>query len=145
VWFPVPLLKLNIEQWPMQLVKSFGSPIFWKILVYSSYIAVVLWQPVCSSYCIQPGISWTNETHRNWVSCCSWKHFFGLITTMKVCSANQIADLLTKSLGKDQFIHLKSKMGLSNLHLPSWRGVLSQQLMHSCTWLNQIKMEWFCY
>ncbi|WJX20513.1 hypothetical protein P8452_10060 [Trifolium repens] len=43
----------------------------------------------------------------------------GLITTMKVSSANQIADLLTKSLGKDQFMHLKSKMGLSNLHLPS--------------------------
>jgi hypothetical protein len=28
VWFPVPLLKLNIEQLPMQLVKLFGSPIF---------------------------------------------------------------------------------------------------------------------
>ncbi|KAK2388841.1 hypothetical protein QL285_062480 [Trifolium repens] len=28
VWFPVPLMKLNIEQWPMQLVKLLGSPIF---------------------------------------------------------------------------------------------------------------------
>jgi hypothetical protein len=73
------------------------------------------------------------------------KNFFKLITTMKVRYANQIVDLLTKSLGKDQFIHLKSKMGLSNLHLPSRGGVLSQQLMHSCTWLNQINMEWFCY
>ncbi|CAL0331564.1 unnamed protein product [Lupinus luteus] len=47
------------------------------------------------------------------------KIYSGLITTMKVSSANQIADLLTKSLGKDQFMHLKSKMGLSNLHIPS--------------------------
>jgi hypothetical protein len=43
----------------------------------------------------------------------------GLITTVKVSSANQIADLLTKPLGKDQYMLLKSKMGLSNLHTPS--------------------------
>ena len=43
----------------------------------------------------------------------------GLIATAKVSSANQIADLLTKPLGKDQFQRLKAKMGLSNLHNPS--------------------------
>lgn len=43
----------------------------------------------------------------------------GLITTTKVSSANQIADLFTKSLGKDQFMWLKTKMGLSSLHNPS--------------------------
>jgi hypothetical protein len=43
----------------------------------------------------------------------------GLIATAKVSSANQIADLLTKPLGKDQFQHLKAKMGLSTLHSPS--------------------------
>jgi hypothetical protein len=43
----------------------------------------------------------------------------GLIAIAKVSSTNQIADLLTKPLGKDQFQHLKAKMGLSTLHSPS--------------------------
>ncbi|CAJ2671312.1 unnamed protein product [Trifolium pratense] len=43
----------------------------------------------------------------------------GLIATAKISSTNQIADLLTKPLGKEQFQHLKAKMGLSTLHSPS--------------------------
>lgn len=46
-----------------------------------------------------------------------------LSKTIKVNSTNQITDLFTKSLGRDRFMLLRTKMGVSNLHT-ILRGVL---------------------
>lgn len=42
----------------------------------------------------------------------------GFIRTLKISTAQQTADIFTKSLGRDQFLFLKSKMGVRNLHAP---------------------------
>lgn len=43
----------------------------------------------------------------------------GLISTIHVKSKDQIADLLTKALGRPQFESLSSKLGVQNLHSPT--------------------------
>ncbi|KAK3012643.1 hypothetical protein RJ639_008599 [Escallonia herrerae] len=43
----------------------------------------------------------------------------GLIRTIKISSHDQLADLFTKSLGRDQFQYLKSKLGICDLHAPT--------------------------
>ncbi|XP_043710546.1 uncharacterized mitochondrial protein AtMg00810-like [Telopea speciosissima] len=42
----------------------------------------------------------------------------GLLHPTKIPSAEQVADIFTKSLGRVQFQHLKSKMGIRDLHAP---------------------------
>ncbi|XP_043717828.1 uncharacterized mitochondrial protein AtMg00810-like [Telopea speciosissima] len=42
----------------------------------------------------------------------------GLIRPTKIASTDQIADIFTKSLGRTQFQHLQSKLGIRNLHAP---------------------------
>ena len=43
----------------------------------------------------------------------------GLITTIHVKTKDQIADLLTKALGRPQFEALSSKLGVQDLHSPT--------------------------
>ena len=43
----------------------------------------------------------------------------GLVRTLHVTSHNQLADLMTKSLGSQQFKNLVSKMGIHNIYAPS--------------------------
>ncbi|KAJ1695814.1 hypothetical protein LUZ63_012512 [Rhynchospora breviuscula] len=43
----------------------------------------------------------------------------GYIATQYVRSSEQLADILTKALGKQQFHYLLSKLGISNLHAPT--------------------------
>jgi len=39
-------------------------------------------------------------------------------------SQHQAADIFTKALKKKQFEHLSNKLGMYNLHAPTWGGVL---------------------
>ena len=39
-------------------------------------------------------------------------------------SENQLADLMTKALGTQQFKYLVDKIGVHNIYAPSWGGVL---------------------
>ena len=41
-----------------------------------------------------------------------------------VSSENQLADLLTKGLPIKRFEELTSKVGMMDIHLPAWGGVL---------------------
>ncbi|XP_043717779.1 uncharacterized mitochondrial protein AtMg00810-like [Telopea speciosissima] len=41
-----------------------------------------------------------------------------LICTLKISSLDQLADLFTKSLGRPQFLHLRSKLGIRDRHAP---------------------------
>ncbi|KAJ1704358.1 hypothetical protein LUZ63_004137 [Rhynchospora breviuscula] len=43
----------------------------------------------------------------------------GLITTSYVRSTDQLADIFTKSLGKQQFLYLLDKLGICDLHAPT--------------------------
>ncbi|KAL1214856.1 Retrovirus-related Pol polyprotein from transposon RE2 [Cardamine amara subsp. amara] len=43
----------------------------------------------------------------------------GIITTTHVRITEQIADMLTKALGRAQFVHLLSKLGIQDLHAPT--------------------------
>jgi hypothetical protein len=43
----------------------------------------------------------------------------GLIQTVFVPSKDQIADVFTKPLGRDQFLHFKDKLGIINIHAPT--------------------------
>lgn len=43
----------------------------------------------------------------------------GNITTAYVRSIDQLADILTKALGRQQFQYLSCKLGLRNLHAPT--------------------------
>ena len=54
----------------------------------------------------------------------------GCLKTMHVSSQHQIADLFTKALFPAQFKYLLNKMGIHNLHSPSWGGVLEH--WHFC-------------
>lgn len=42
----------------------------------------------------------------------------GVITTAHVGTKEQLADVLTKALGKAQFVNLMSKLGVCDLHAP---------------------------
>ncbi|XP_013607679.1 PREDICTED: uncharacterized mitochondrial protein AtMg00810-like [Brassica oleracea var. oleracea] len=46
----------------------------------------------------------------------------GIITTVHVRTHEQVADVLTKALGRVQFETLLFKLGVRNLHLPNLRG-----------------------
>nr|AAC67205.1 putative retroelement pol polyprotein [Arabidopsis thaliana] len=43
----------------------------------------------------------------------------GIITTHHVRTSEQLADIFTKALGRNQFIYLMSKLGIQNLHTPT--------------------------
>ena len=43
----------------------------------------------------------------------------GFVKTLHVTSPNQLADIMTKSLGFQQFQNLISKMGIHNIYAPS--------------------------
>lgn len=45
----------------------------------------------------------------------------GFVKTFRISSKHQIADILTKLLGLDQF-HTPGKMGMLNIYAPSWGG-----------------------
>ena len=47
-----------------------------------------------------------------------------LVKTFHVSTKHQLADLLTKLLGHQQFNNLLHKMGINNIYAPSWGGVL---------------------
>lgn len=42
----------------------------------------------------------------------------GILVTDHICNNDQIADILTKALGRVPFHHLLSKLGVQNLHAP---------------------------
>jgi len=48
----------------------------------------------------------------------------GLLQFSYIRSQHQPVDMFTKALGKKQFVHLRDKLGLLNLHAPTWGGVL---------------------
>ena len=48
----------------------------------------------------------------------------GVITTLYTHTTEQLADIFTKALGQRQFQYLLSKLGVMNLHTPTWGGVL---------------------
>ena len=43
----------------------------------------------------------------------------GELVTRYVCSKNQVADIFTEALGKQQFILIRSKLGIVNPHAPT--------------------------
>ena len=43
----------------------------------------------------------------------------GMIKPSYVPSHSQLADIFTKALGKDQFVTLRNKLGLYNIHSPT--------------------------
>lgn len=43
----------------------------------------------------------------------------GILVTSHISTRNQRADIFTKALGKEQFLYLLSKLGISNLHAPT--------------------------
>ncbi|KAL0404417.1 UNVERIFIED_CONTAM: Retrovirus-related Pol polyprotein from transposon RE2 [Sesamum radiatum] len=49
----------------------------------------------------------------------------GTIVTTHVCSQNQLADIFTKALGRQQFTYLLRKLGIRDPHAPTLGGVLS--------------------
>lgn len=51
----------------------------------------------------------------------------GKIKTSHVALAHQIAKIFTKTLGKDQFCHLNDKLGIHDIHVPTWGGVMGYQ------------------
>ena len=55
----------------------------------------------------------------------------GLLKTLHVSSAHQLADIFTKPLGFVQFSSLLSKLGIMNIHSPTWGGVLQIILVQS--------------
>jgi len=48
----------------------------------------------------------------------------GRIKTIHVRTHNQLADILTKALGYPDFVKFLPKLGVLNLHTPTWEGVL---------------------
>jgi len=51
----------------------------------------------------------------------------GSITTRHVDSAHQLADVLTKPLEKEIFVPMVRKLGVQDIHFPTWEGVLGDQ------------------
>ena len=49
-----------------------------------------------------------------------------LLQLFKIRTKDQPADIFTKALGRDQFKYLKSKLGIIDLHAPTWGGVLTK-------------------
>lgn len=51
---------------------------------------------------------------------------YGLIIPTYVSSKHQLADIFTKALGKDLFLHFNRKLGIMDLHAPTWnRDIIS--------------------
>lgn len=46
------------------------------------------------------------------------------VSLMKIDDKMQVVDFLTKAIGFNQLHYLLGNMGISNLHSPSWGGVL---------------------
>lgn len=46
----------------------------------------------------------------------------GAISTRHVPTDEQLADIFTKALGKKQFLYLLHKLGIYDLHAPTWGG-----------------------
>jgi hypothetical protein len=51
----------------------------------------------------------------------------GSVTTRRVDSTHQLADVLTKPLGKKIFVPMVRKLGVHDIHSPTWGGVLGDQ------------------
>ena len=56
----------------------------------------------------------------------------GIICTPYVPTADQAADLLTKSLFKQIFESCVSKLGMLNIYAPTWGGVLKYLFICYC-------------
>ena len=52
----------------------------------------------------------------------------GEIVTQYVISPQQLADVFTKALGKEKFKQLMRKLGVIDIHSPTWGGVLETTL-----------------
>ena len=50
-----------------------------------------------------------------------------ILTLSNVGTKQQLADIFTKALGKIQFQFFKSKLGIIDLHAPTWGGALRQE------------------
>jgi len=48
----------------------------------------------------------------------------GIINPSYVPTKYQLVDIFTKALGKEHFLTLWCKLGVRDLHLPTWGGVL---------------------
>ncbi|CAL8990292.1 unnamed protein product [Prunus brigantina] len=76
-----------------------------------------------SGFCVFLGnslISWKSKKQAN-IDChiVREKLQAGIITPSYVPSRSQLADIFTKPLGKEQFHHLSSKLGLHDIHSPT--------------------------
>ena len=58
----------------------------------------------------------------------------GCLKTMHVSSQHQLVDPFIKALFPAQFKYLPSKMGIHNLHSPSWGGVLEHWHFYNKDW-----------
>ena len=53
------------------------------------------------------------------------------LETDYVSSKHQLADIFTEALGRQQFHFLFSKLGIIDLHAPTWRGVLEDKYVYN--------------
>ena len=56
---------------------------------------------------------------------------FGSLSTSYVPTGHQLADILTKALCMCQFCFLPLKLDISDIHAPTWGGVLDYMLIKS--------------
>jgi len=64
----------------------------------------------------------------------------GFISTQHVPSHSQLADIFIKVLGREAFQALSRKLGITDLHAPTWGGVLAAYIhlpsIDYCTVIN---------
>ena len=75
----------------------------------------------------------TNSTFHEWTKHIDIDYHFvqdhaqsGLLRLIHVKSSHQVIDLLTKLLPSAKFQELLSKLGVLDLYLPTWGGVLGK-------------------
>jgi hypothetical protein len=64
---------------------------------------------------------WVDKYSQNWIVISFVRRFNqGLIQTAYIPTTHQLMYIFTKPLGRQQFIHLLCKLGIHDVHTPTW-------------------------
>lgn len=142
---PAPRLKRSIGPWPAWLVKCYRYDRYlqnfvkhlWKVLL----CFVTTWLPntlrITRFYRKEQSmLKWIATFVQEWVESDE-------VQPTYIGRMNQIATLLTKSLGARHLRSLLVKLGMQDLHTPTWGGILDHIFSQWSLWL--LLSLFFCF
>lgn len=112
----------SIAWWLMLLLSSNGSEHCFLVLVFRIHSPVLCFM-IASQLSTMPRCRFSMSVHikvdfhyiRNAIQ-------VGLVATSHFSTTEQLADFFTKALGACQFLYLRGKLDIHELHAPTWGG-----------------------